>query len=178
MTIAEIPQVQVLRRLYAEDEAARFLLDHFANRDRNQNTSTVRRVEQNLWRDGKMLSRGDIIRAFKALEAAGCGTFKTGRKGHESRFEWLISSKSAGQAATGEINEVDSEVPPPEAEEASDALTEHTYWLRPSLQIKLDLPGDLTTLEAERIARFVRTLPLTGATRPLLPDEDFSDWVK
>jgi hypothetical protein len=179
MTIALAGQVPELRRLYAADDAVRFVLDHFANRDRNQNTSTVRRVEQNLLRDGKAISRADIVRAFKSLETAGCGTFKAGRWQHESRFEWQIPSKSAGQAAAGEINDLDGEVPPPEIDDRDDELTEHSYWLRPpALQVKFSLPNDLTSIEADRLARFIRTLPSQGGGRPLLPDEDFSDWEK
>lgn len=41
---------------------------------------------------------------------------------------------------------------------------EHTFRLRHDLEIKLQLPTDLTPAEADRIAAFVKTLPI--------PDED------
>ncbi len=183
---AEVDQKRLLS-LYAEDAAARALLDHFANRERNQNTSTVRRVTANLAEDDSPLSRGDIIRVFKELESTGCGIFKAGRKGYESRFEWRVSSKSVGQVAAGESNEIEAEVPPAgeNADEAAEQLVDHSYRLRPSLQLALALPPDLTPAEAERLARFILTLPFEHrgrASRALastfLPDEDFSDWEK
>ena len=113
MTIAAPSEVDQKRlvRLYADDPAARALLDHFANRERNQNTSTVRRVTANLGEEESPLSRGDIIRVFKELESIGCGMFKAGRKGHESRFEWRVASKSVGQVAAGETSEIEADVP-------------------------------------------------------------------
>jgi hypothetical protein len=183
---AEVDQKRLID-LYAEDVAACALLDHFANRERNQNTSTVRRVTANLAEDESPLSRGDIIRVFKELESIGCGIFKAGRKGYESRFEWRVSSKSVGQVAAGETSEIDAEVPPAgeNADELADQLVDHSYRLRPSLQITLALPPDLTTSEAERLARFILTLPFEhrgrsprGLSSALLPEEDFSDWEK
>lgn len=48
--------------------------------------------------------------------------------------------------------------PPREQEGASRV---HRFWLREDLEIKLELPVDLTDEEAERVAAFVTTLPLT-----------------
>jgi len=186
MAPAEVDQKRLLG-LYANDAAARALLDHFANRERNQNTSTVRRVTANLTEGESPLSRGDIIRVFKELESIGCGIFKAGRKGYESRFEWRVSSKSVGQVAAGETSEIEADVPPAgeNADEVADQLVDHTYRLRPSLQLTLALPPDLTAAEAERLARFIMTLPFKhrgrasrALTSALLPDEDFSDWEK
>jgi hypothetical protein len=183
---AEVDQRRLVS-LYAQDAAACALLDHFANRERNQNTSTVRRVTMNLAEDESPLSRGDIIRVFKELESFGCGIFKAGRKGYESRFEWRVSSKSVGQVAAGESSEIEAEVPPAgeNADEATEQLVDHSYRLRPSLQLTLALPPDLTAAEAERLARFIMTLPFERRERAsrapapaLLPDEDFSDWEK
>jgi hypothetical protein len=57
-------------------------------------------------------------------------------------------------------------------------LTEHALQLRPSLQVELRLPGDLSAVEAECIASFVRALLLSGPRLFWLPNEDFSDWEK
>lgn len=37
---------------------------------------------------------------------------------------------------------------------------EHTFHLRPGLQIRLQLPADLTSREAERLSQFVKSLPV------------------
>ena len=48
----------------------------------------------------------------------------------------------------------------PELLSAAPATLQHSFHLRPGLQIKLDLPADLTDREAERLARFVQSLPV------------------
>jgi transcriptional regulator with XRE-family HTH domain len=42
---------------------------------------------------------------------------------------------------------------------ASDML-DHSFHLRPDLQVKIALPQDLTEREAERLARFIQSLPV------------------
>lgn len=49
---------------------------------------------------------------------------------------------------------------PERAERAENHL--HRFWLREDLEIKLELPVDLTDEEAERVAVFVTTLPLAA----------------
>lgn len=39
-------------------------------------------------------------------------------------------------------------------------LLVHSFHLRPGLQLKIELPADLTDHEADRLARFVQSLPL------------------
>ncbi len=38
-------------------------------------------------------------------------------------------------------------------------LIRHVFWLRPDGEVVFDLPSDLTSGEAERLANFVRSLP-------------------
>ena len=38
-------------------------------------------------------------------------------------------------------------------------MTRHSFQLRPDASIALELPSDLTQLEARRLAEFIRTLP-------------------
>jgi transcriptional regulator with XRE-family HTH domain len=43
---------------------------------------------------------------------------------------------------------------------ATDAASlTHTYHLRPSLKVSIDLPTDITAKEAERLSQFIRSLP-------------------
>ena len=37
---------------------------------------------------------------------------------------------------------------------------QHSFHLRPGLQVRIELPEDLTEREAERLARFVQSLPV------------------
>jgi hypothetical protein len=151
-----------LQKLYSGGEAARAVLDHFANRERNQRTSLVRRIRRNVTNDGHSTSRGETIWVLKQLEALHCGDFKAGRKGHESRFEWQVSSKSVGQVAAGEAAEVEEEVPPTdEAAEETDDLLEHRFQLRPDVTVTINLPSDFSTYEAKRLSAFIDSLPFS-----------------
>ena len=81
---------------------------------------------------GGNVPRGDVIWVFRKLESFGCGSFKVGRKGHQSRFEWDVKMVGVGQAAAGETEQVE-EVSPEEAgeENRGNSLFKHTFRLRP-----------------------------------------------
>jgi hypothetical protein len=67
---------------------------------------------------------------------------------------------SVGKAAAGE-QEVVQEIPETlvESEGEGESL-EHTYHLRPETSVTITLPIDLTTQKAERLAAFIKTLPM------------------
>lgn len=148
-----------LQKLYSENGQARAVLDHFASRERNWSSTPVSRIQTNVQAAGVPISRGDVIEVFKALENAGCGKFKIGRKGWESRFEWTAQMVSVGQAAAGEPVKVE-EVTREESEgEEGEVSLRHTFRLRSDLPVSFDLPSDLTTAEADRLSQFIRSLP-------------------
>ena len=151
-----------LRSFYNENDSAKAVLDHFASRERNWGTTTVDRIHSNL---GGNVSRGDVIWVFRKLDSFGCGSFKVGRKGHQSRFEWDVKMVEVGQAAAGETEQVE-EVSPEEAgeENRGNSLFKHTFRLRPDQSVTVELPADLTSQEAARMARFIETLPFQDDT--------------
>jgi len=156
---AALVEVKKLQKLYKDNEQARAVLDHFASRERNWSTTTVGRIQANVQAAGIPVSRGDVIDVFKALEDTGCGKFKIGRKGWESRFEWTAQMVSVGQAASGEAVKVE-EVTKEEIEgEEAELALRHSFRLRSDVSVTLELPRNLTTVEAERLAQFVRSLP-------------------
>ena len=114
---------------------------------------------------GGNVPQGDVIWVFRKLKNFGCGSFKVGRKGHQSRFEWDVKMVGVGQAAAGETEQVE-EVSPEEAgeENRSNSLFKHTFRLRPDQSVTVELPADLTSQEAARMARFIETLPFQGDT--------------
>ncbi|MHB8762676.1 MAG: hypothetical protein ACYC6J_09920 [Coriobacteriia bacterium] len=152
--------IDAIRKLYASSSAAKAALDYFAGRQNNANASKVDRLLDVLRYRGHDVSRFDIIEFFRALEAAKCGRFVIGRKGHPTRFEWSASLISVGQAAAGETNVVD-ELTDTEALSDDDdtGLLEHRFRLRADLELTIELPDDLTASEAGRLADFIKTLP-------------------
>jgi hypothetical protein len=153
--------IAALKELYKTHEAVRLILDHAAKRQRNQGETKVERI-QHVLRDheGHDVSRGDIIDAFRKLDELGVGQFITGRRGWSSRFVWSAGMVSVGRAAAGEQSEVE-QIPEETGNGGeNDNLLSHTYNLRVDLPVTIDLPTDLTRDEAERLANFIRTLPI------------------
>jgi len=156
--------VKELQKLYKDSPQARAVLDHFASRERNWTTTTVGRIQWNVGTAGTAVSRGDVIDVFKALEDAGCGKFKVGRKGWESRFEWTAQMVSVGQAASGEPVKVEEVTKEEMGGEEAEIALRHSYRLRPDISVTLELPRNLTTVEAERLAQFIRSLPFSQSS--------------
>lgn len=150
--------IKGLRDFYQQDRAARPILDHFASRERNWTNSTVDRLQTNL---AGAVSRGEVIAVFRRLEELGCGSFKAGRKGWSSRFEWAFGMVDVGRAAAGEGAEPETLSADEKSteEEESAGVVDHRFQLRRELAIVISLPEDLTKNEASRLADFVRTLP-------------------
>jgi hypothetical protein len=148
-----------LRHLYESDEACKDILDDFAEREKNSWRSSVDRVCQRT-----QLSRGDVIRVLKTLGEIGdgaLGRFVVGRRRQPSRFEWTKSSLSVGRAAAGEATELEER--PTDEDEIEDdqgAMATYRFPLRKDCEIQFVLPSDLTEKEADRIANYVRTLPI------------------
>ncbi len=157
--------IKELQMYYNGSSTAKALLDHFASRERNRRETTVDRLYTKLTTDGVSLSRGDVIKVLQKLEDVGCGRFVAGRKGHPSRFKWIVGLGDVGRAAAGEKIEIEA-APTVETEEPEDPtenLIEHRYRLRRDVEITLKLPTDLSSQEASRLASFLQTLPFEDA---------------
>ncbi|MEE4211145.1 MAG: hypothetical protein V2I43_17995 [Parvularcula sp.] len=148
--------------LYNNDAAATAILDHFATRKRNQAETKVDRMMSVLTQEGYNLSRGDVVRVFRELEACGCGQFRVGRHGWPSRILWDIQITDLGKLASGEDTQVESiSISEIDEEETTSLYTfTHTLKLREDFDVEFELPTDLTPNEAKRLALFVQALPL------------------
>ena len=159
---AAIDKLSVLRDIYMGDEKTRVVLNSFADRGRSQSLTTVDSLVNRL--KNADVSRQTIVRLFKHLEELEFGSFKEGRRGHPSRFSWFSSCIDIGKAAQGvasDIATIQDGLPLEEDEsDRQGTLVDHSYFLRSGLTIKLSLPNDLNEREAERLASYVKTLPL------------------
>jgi hypothetical protein len=63
-------------------------------------------------------------------------------------------------AARGETQEIESVPEESEQEEVVEDMLSHAYNLRTNLQVTFDLPADLSASEADRLAAFIKTLPI------------------
>lgn len=146
-----------LQKLYNDNPAAKALLDELADRDRNQSETRTDRMVH-LLRENEV-KRADLIQVFRELEKLDVGRYVEGRRGWPSRFVWSVKSANAGRLARGEATEVEN-VQTEDAETEEADMLEHTFKLRADLDVTFSLPIDLTYAEAERLAGFVKVLPL------------------
>ena len=161
------PNLQAIKSLYLSDAAAKVIFNYFASRDRSPRNSETRldQLIGELSSRGTRVSRSDAIRVLRALGNHGYGRFRTGRKGHPTRFEWGYSAIEVAEAAAGgtrvpaEIRTAERDVEDDPDSFGAERTLDHSFQLRPGWQIKLVLPADLTAREAARLSEFVKTLP-------------------
>lgn len=115
--------IKSIQLLYTENPLAQKLFDLNAERERDANVSSLDVISRKL-----DTSRGETVSLARSLEEAGCGTFKVGRRGAPSRFEWAYSCIALGKAAAGEPIQLEQAENPQEdetdeVESASDGLT-------------------------------------------------------
>ena len=152
--------VEELKDLYNKNEAAKVLCDHMAARQRNQSETKLKRIMALLKNDGIEVKKSELIAAFRKLEELSCGQYIEGRHGWASRFVWSVGSLSACRACSGETSVVEPlQVASDDASNETESL-DHTFNLRADLPVQFSLPIDLTAGEAERLATFIKALPL------------------
>ena len=91
-----------LRAAYGEDTAVRNIIDHFASRQYNQNTTELDTLRNKLEHSGTPVEKPGLIRALRRLDALGVGRFLLGRRGQPTRFEWHEKSLTVRSLATDE----------------------------------------------------------------------------
>lgn len=129
------------------------------------------------------VERGQVVQFFKQLDAAGCGRFIAGRRGHSSRFKWTFEPVSVAQAALKRRNDLDllgsedaggaesagemiEETVESEDEAAAPPIADdndnmvYNFPLRRGIWVTFNLPISLTKSEAERLTAFIQALPV------------------
>lgn len=96
---------------------------------------------------GQDMKRDQVIRLFKKLEKTGYGQYVVGRRGQPTRLEWNEQANERDENS-GLLQNT-----------AMAPLIDHKFFLRPTFEVSLQLPIDLTLEEAERLSNFVKTLP-------------------
>ncbi len=172
MPSTEVDELRsALIELYMASDVASTILDYFAQRTNNAKVTKVLTLEDRLRRAGHTISRRDVVACLKQMAEAGCGRFITGRRGQPSRLEWAVQSTAAGKVASGEdysLALLDDAAPSMEEllgedgdDDSATKMLQHSFRLRPTLEVSLFLPGDLSAAEASRLADYVRTLPFS-----------------
>lgn len=166
--------VEMLRDVYDNDDAAGVIFDDLAERNRNHRETSPESVMAILYQNDLSVDRADVIAFFRKLEAAGCGKYIEGRRGHRSRFQWyakMIDVAVAAQGGEPTVSEIgpdddtfiddedEDSLEEGEEEEEPEGTITHQFVLRPDFSIRINLPSDLKTGEAARISDWIKTLP-------------------
>jgi hypothetical protein len=137
---------------YDTDELFQLFLDKMAGRERSpkDHKTTVESVQSEF-----RVPRNSAIRMLRKFAAVGCGEFKAGRRGHESRLVWSISPLQVARETRGATQpEIVSEENAPNGVE----FIEQTFQLRAGVTAVVKVPNDTTQIEAEKLANVVKSV--------------------
>lgn len=148
-----------LQELYETDGVAKALCDHLRARQYNQTETRTTRILSLLNAENNGVRKSDLIKVLRKLEVLGCGTYVEGRRGWPSRFVWKVTSISTCSTAAGEVQDIESLKGVGDDDTEVDML-KHSFNLRADFAVDLALPIDISSSEAERLAAFIKTLPL------------------
>src|SRR5258706_12568120 len=105
-----------------------------------------------------------IIDFFKELARLKVGRLLVGSRGKATRFLWDVPMLKVAATAAGAGPEAaqsrNGHAPIIPKQTNQGDIVSFQFVLRPGLVISLELPGDLSQTEAERLCKFIQALPL------------------
>lgn len=154
---------RAVNALYVSNQAAKVVLKELASMPRQDETN-IESIEKRLIRNHEEITRREIVTVFRKLDEYGAGEFIPGRRGHPSRFRWAVDSinVSTVDVSFTKNDGISPSGPPvnlPAFAAESTVMIMHHYQLRKELLLSLQLPGDITSIEAHRLAQFIQSLP-------------------
>lgn len=153
-----------------DNEVRLKFFDWIATRKRHTGRVTV----DNAMKITEATSRREVIELFKGLAELQLARFIKGAHGHSTRIVWLFDLIRIRDTYLNDDEVlIDDELDDDDFgdddfdddDDCDDSeligMTKHLYVLRnDSYPIEIYLPDDLTSREAERLARFIQTLPV------------------
>lgn len=113
------------------------------------------------------VAKSQVLSLLRVLEEQGLGELLLGRRGSKTRFRWQsdpreLLAKEGFRVEPLSACVMDDAMGPSTSSDAGSALlVAHRFRLRRGLDVELNLPEDMRPEEADRLASFVRTLPLS-----------------
>ncbi len=131
--------VAKVKTLYRLDRNARTFFDALAARSRDATATSI----ENMMRIANV-SRAEAVSLARQIEVTGAAELYLGRRGSKTRLVWAFSCISVGQAAAGEVGELEEvQDPVPEGDELDDVADDSSS--------EVDLGKGLTIAEAKRL---------------------------
>src|SRR5881275_1047851 len=94
--------VDKVKALYRSNELARRFFDQLAGRNNDARFTTIDNVMRTY-----ALTRGEAVALLKEVADTGAAELYAGRRGWKTRLVWNFSCISVGQAASGEVGELE-----------------------------------------------------------------------
>jgi hypothetical protein len=145
--------VEQANSLYKTDYYVKFLLDEKAAREPQPNWNGITDVDD--LEKKKTWDRQIIVSALRKLGNCGCGRYVVGRRQGKTRLEWSVEGIRIARIVAGKPAPAHAVAPHTNGEVK---CMEHRVLLRPSVEVRLRLPEDMTKDEAEKLAGIVRNL--------------------
>jgi len=134
-------EIKKLRRMLKDSSVAHAIFGWLSEYQRNTESMMVDKAEYSarLWARENFdheveVTRSEVISIMRELEELQLGRFIVGRRGAESRFEFWTSRVQIGQAAMGQIDEINIEEDPVVLEE-HEVLEAHKMLIAHALEV-------------------------------------------
>ena len=155
-----------LAQLVKVNPCAHALILAYARNHPHDRYTDVDHAQALLQAEGQAYPRNTITASFCDMELCGLGRafFQMGQHGAGRGFHWAVLPLVALEALrTGtlprlETAPADESLDPEANDETPHSLPVHRFRLRPDNTVRLDLPDDLTSEEARRLAIFIKSL--------------------
>lgn len=158
-----------VKNLVDSSDVAKDFFESLAARVKNYRITTVEQAMRST-----KAGRKEVVDLFKQMTELNLGSFIVGRRTGVSRFEWSVRMVDIAKAGLGELEiddiepledeeleDLEAEEEAEDADAESEGLVRHSFALRPrSAPVVFALPEDLTEHEAQRLSRFMLSLPL------------------
>lgn len=134
-------EIKKLRRMLKDSSVAHAIFGWLSEYQRNTESMMVDKAEYSarVWARENFdheveVTRSEVISIMRELEELQLGRFIVGRRGAESRFEFWTSRVQIGQAAMGQIDEINIEEDPVVLEE-HEVLEAHKMLIAHALEV-------------------------------------------
>lgn len=160
----------VVQRLYEEGGVSKLIIDLLCRRKRWRQTVVIDQLMRDLDSEDPSAapSRPAVVEFFRKLEQGSFGRYVSGRRGKPSRFLAVPALKDAAFGIAGADTMIASEFSHSEVGGMGRSVKSgfptilHRLQLRKEFTIQFVLPTDLTAAEAQRVADFIKLLPVAG----------------
>jgi hypothetical protein len=159
--------IKAIRTLYKSNPIAKALFDDFSKRARSESVHTADRILEIVQQAGVSTRYWAIMRFLKMeLAPTGCCRFIIGRRGQDTRVTWSFDIVDLGKSAIGEdvLIEASAKNETSANGKSDDAhvMMAVSFPLRPldSVDAVIQIPRNLSQSEAQRLADFIKTLPV------------------